>query len=159
MHSICERLRRAGAPALQENALKRSQCFQFTADIRADTTSPPYQPSDFYEYWQILVNWVVFQVSIAVLLDNFLSASENLKQEEHRRHIQERQLEKHFQNPLDPLILRLSKDYINEEDLSSRLKELFKVFRKNFLFCLSKCSRSSMTIENWRESIFLGVSC
>ena len=32
-----------------------------------------------------------------------------------------------FRNPLDPLLLRLSKDYINEADLSFRLQELFKV--------------------------------
>ena len=41
--------------------------------------------------WQVLVNWVFFQVSIAVLLDNFLSASELMKAEEHRKKIKGRQ--------------------------------------------------------------------
>ena len=40
---------------------------------------------------QVLVNWVFFQVSIAVLLDNFLSASELMKAEEHRKKIKGRQ--------------------------------------------------------------------
>ena len=30
-------------------------------------------------------------------------------------------------NPLDPLLLRLSEDFIDDEDLSRRLKRLFKV--------------------------------
>ena len=50
-----------------------------------------------------------------------------MKDAEHKRIVKERQLEKHFHNPLDPLVLRLSKDYINDEDLTSRLAELFKV--------------------------------
>ena len=31
-----------------------------------------------------------------------------------------------FRNPLDPLLLRLSKDFIDEADLSNRIQELFK---------------------------------
>jgi hypothetical protein len=84
---------------------------------------------------QILVNWVFFQVSIAVLLDNFLTASESMKAEEYKRTIREKQMAKHIKNPLDPLILRLSKDYISDADLSTRLDELFKVplFREGIL--------------------------
>ena len=33
-------------------------------------------------------------------------------------------------NPLDPLLLMLSEDFIDEEDLSNRLKRLFKVKTK-----------------------------
>ena len=36
-------------------------------------------------------------------------------------------MEKHFKNPLDPLLMRLSMDYVNDADLSARLQELFKV--------------------------------
>ncbi len=62
-----------------------------------------------------------------MLLDNFLSASEAMKAEEYKRMIKVKQVEKHFKNPLDPLILRLSKDYTNDADLTARLEELFKV--------------------------------
>ena len=50
-----------------------------------------------------------------------------MKAKEYKRTIREKQIENHFKNPLDPLILRLSKDYINDADLSNRLDELFKV--------------------------------
>jgi hypothetical protein len=44
-----------------------------------------------------------------------------------RELIHAKQKDKQFRNPLDPLLLRLSKDYIDETDLSARLQELFKV--------------------------------
>ncbi len=47
--------------------------------------------------------------------------------DEMRGLIQAKQRDKQFRNPLDPLLLRLSKDYIDESDLSARLWELFKV--------------------------------
>lgn len=78
---------------------------------------------------QLLVNWVFFQVSVAILLDNFLAASNALKMEKELRVIQRKQTRKQLKNPLDPLLLRLSKDYTNEADLSKRLRELFKVGR------------------------------
>ena len=74
-----------------------------------------------------MINWVFFQVSVAILLDNFLAASNALKMEKELRIIQLKQTRKQIKNPLDPLLLRLSKDYINEADLSKRLQELFKV--------------------------------
>ncbi len=37
------------------------------------------------------------------------------------------QMGKQFKNPLDPLLLRLSKDYLSDTDLSNRLGELFCV--------------------------------
>ena len=40
---------------------------------------------------QIVVNWVFFQVSIAVLLDNFLAASNDMKAAERLKLIQETQ--------------------------------------------------------------------
>ncbi len=39
------------------------------------------------------------------------------------------QVGKQFKNPLDPLLLRLSKDYLSDADLSNRLGELFHVRR------------------------------
>ena len=43
---------------------------------------------------QIVVNWVFFQVSIAVLLDNFLAASNDMKAAERLKLIQETQAQK-----------------------------------------------------------------
>jgi hypothetical protein len=76
---------------------------------------------------QVIVNWVLFQVSIAVLLDNFLSASNEMKVAERLKAIQVNELQKQVKNPLDPLLLKLSKDYTNQAGLTEILRDLFKV--------------------------------
>ena len=73
----------------------------------------------------MLVNWIFFQVSIAVLLDNFLAASNAMKVEKELSVLQTKQNKKQLKNPLNPLLLRLSKDYTNEADLSKRIRDLF----------------------------------
>ena len=77
---------------------------------------------------QIGVNWVFFQVSIAVLLDNFLTASNEMKMAERAKAIEQNQAQKLVKNPLDPLLLKLAKEYANDEALSTILQDLFKVF-------------------------------
>ncbi len=76
---------------------------------------------------QIIVNWVFFQVSIAVLLDNFLTASNEIKLSERLKVIRDNQSQKQVKNPLDPLLLQLSKDYMNDAGLSAILQDLFRV--------------------------------
>jgi hypothetical protein len=73
------------------------------------------------------VNWVFFQVSIAVLLDNFLTASNEIKLSERLKIIRENQSQKQVKNPLDPLLLQLAKDYMNDAGLSAILQDLFRV--------------------------------
>jgi hypothetical protein len=75
-----------------------------------------------------VVNWVFFQVSIAVLLDNFLTASNEMKTAEKLKAIQQTQSKKLMKNPLDPLLLKLAKEYTNDDGLSSILQDLFKVW-------------------------------
>jgi hypothetical protein len=48
------------------------------------------------------------QVSVAVLLDNFVTASTKMENELRDRKLQERKALTQFQNPLQPLILRLA---------------------------------------------------
>ena len=64
---------------------------------------------------------------MAVLLDNFLAASNEMKNRERARLIEEGKSHKHLRNPLDPLLLKLSKEYVSEADLSEILQDLFKV--------------------------------
>jgi hypothetical protein len=71
--------------------------------------------------------WTAPQVSIAVLLDNFLAASNRIKEEEARQAVQTSRGLKRLSNPLDPLLLQLSKEYAGDGDLSARLQNLFKV--------------------------------
>ena len=73
------------------------------------------------------MNWVLFQVTIAVLLDNFLTASNEMKLAERLQDIQVNELQKQLKSPLDPLLLKLSKDYTNQAGLTDMLRNLFKV--------------------------------
>ena len=89
-----------------------------------------WRPTTFLITYVIFVNWFFFQVSIAVLLDNFHSANKQLKVNKTMETMRQIQREKQLTNPLDPLLLRLSKDFTDEADLSKRIKELFKVAAK-----------------------------
>ena len=70
---------------------------------------------------------VLWQVTIAVLLDNCQTATRKLEERAKLAEIEQRQRGKSLKNPLDPLLLSLSMDYASSEDLDSRLKGLFKV--------------------------------
>ncbi len=63
---------------------------------------------------------------MAVLLDNFLSASNEMKKEERAKQLQESKSQKHLKNPLDPLLLKLAKEYTSDANLSEILQDLFK---------------------------------
>ena len=89
---------------------------------------------------QVIVNWVLFQVSIAVLLDNFLSASNEMKLAERVKAIQLNELQKQVKNPLDPLLLKLSKDYTNQAGLTDILRDLFKVGQSTMKQTLPQCT-------------------
>ena len=63
---------------------------------------------------------------MAVLLDNFLAASNEMKKKDRLRKIEEGKMHKQLKNPLDPLLLKLAKDYTNDSNLSEILQNLFK---------------------------------
>ena len=75
----------------------------------------------------MLVNWIVLQVSVAVLLDNFVTCSHQIDMEEEMERRAKGPLCGQGKNPLEPLILRLTKSFTDFDDLSSRLFSLFKV--------------------------------
>jgi hypothetical protein len=91
-----------------------------------------WRSTTFLITYVIFVNWFFFQVSIAVLLDNFHSASKRMKVNKAMEALRLIQRDK-LTNPLDPLLLRLSKDFTDEADLTRRIQELFKV--AGVLFC------------------------
>ena len=72
------------------------------------------------------------QVSMAVLLDNFLSASTAMEREERREEQGNAKLQTArdsglFLLPLEPLLLRLARDYVDSADLDERLASLYRV--------------------------------
>jgi len=81
----------------------------------------------YFVSYVIAINWIFVQVSIAVLLDNFLTASNDIKCEERLQTIRANQAQKLVRSPLDPLLLKLCKDYTDDACLSRILQDLFKV--------------------------------
>ncbi len=67
------------------------------------------------------------QVSVAVLLDNFVSVSMRMENEEKKRAAREVKASSHFQSPLEPLVAKLAGEYTDGANLSSNLASLFKV--------------------------------
>jgi hypothetical protein len=59
------------------------------------------------------------EVSVAVLLDNFVTASTLMENQENASKLQERKAFSQFQNPLQPLILRLADRYARGFKLAS----------------------------------------
>ncbi len=74
-----------------------------------------------------VVNWTLLQVSVAVLLDRFISSSVEMQAE--KRALKEAELvsRKHGRTALDPLIKILVKSAVDDADLSTRIQALFQV--------------------------------
>ena len=74
-----------------------------------------------------VVNWTLLQVSVAVLLDRFISSSVDMQSE--KRAVKEAELvaKRHGRTALDPILRILSKSAVDDADLSARIQSLFKV--------------------------------
>ena len=70
--------------------------------------------------------WIVLQVSVAVLLDNFVSVSMRMETNEKKRSAMEKKAARQFQNPLEPLIKKLANEYTDNASLSAKLLSLFQ---------------------------------
>jgi hypothetical protein len=68
-------------------------------------------------------------VSQAILLDQFMAVSSNSIAEEEAERRRKWRSEELIHNTLDPLMKKLSEDYIDDVDLSHRLQDLFKASR------------------------------
>ncbi len=67
------------------------------------------------------------QVSVAALLDNFISSSSQIEIEEK---LQEADLcvrDRLERNPMEPLLIKLAREFTDSHDLSDRLLKLYKV--------------------------------
>ncbi len=77
-----------------------------------------------HQSWQILS---VLQVSVAALLDNFISASSELESEEKLLQTQACMRDRLERNPMEPLLIKLAREFTDSQDLSDRLSKLYKV--------------------------------
>ena len=73
----------------------------------------------------IIVNWTLLQVSVAVLLDNFVQSTGEEKKLEHDHLIGEKRARDAIGNVLDPLLHIICKEYIDEQHLTHFLRQLF----------------------------------
>ena len=64
---------------------------------------------------------------MAVLLDNFVSASAKIEDDEKRRVLEEKRRRQQTRNPLEPLLKKLAKEYVDDADLSDKLRCLYQV--------------------------------
>ncbi len=69
----------------------------------------------------------LLQVSVAVLLDNFIGASTRMDIDEKLEQAEQRQREQQMKNPLEPLLLKLAREFSDSQDLSDRLRCLYEV--------------------------------
>ena len=86
-----------------------------------------WQPSLFVCSFIVCSVWVVLQVSVAVLLDNFVTVSLRMESDEKQKASKEKKAASQFQNPLEPLIAKLANEYTSNESLSSKIRALFHV--------------------------------
>jgi hypothetical protein len=92
-----------------------------------------WQPALFICSFIVLNVWVVLQISVAVLLDNFVSVALKMESDEKKRMINEKRASSQFKNPLEPLIAKLAYEYTDSANLSSKLIALFQVGPADFL--------------------------
>jgi hypothetical protein len=83
---------------------------------RARNTSPPLSPLR-----------ALAQVSVAVLLDNFVTVSMRMENDDKKKVAKEKKASSQFQNPLEPLVAKLANEYTDSVNLSAKLASLFHV--------------------------------
>jgi hypothetical protein len=86
-----------------------------------------WKPALFVCSFIVCSVWVVLQVSVAVLLDNFVTVSMRMENDEKKKASMERKAASQFQHPLEPLIAKLANEYTDNENLSLKVKALFQV--------------------------------
>ena len=80
----------------------------------------------FFVIYTLVVTWVMLQLSVVVLMDNFTKASAIIEHEEEDKAIAEKGLDD-LQSPMAPLLRKLVEEFVSNEDLSVRLQNLYKV--------------------------------
>ena len=64
---------------------------------------------------------------MAALLDNFISASSEMELDEKLRQAKECVRDRLERNPMEPLLIKLAREFTDSKDLSDRLSKLYKV--------------------------------
>jgi hypothetical protein len=88
----------------------------------------------FYDFIVDIITGCVFQVSVAALLDNFISASAEMELDEKLQQAKACVRDRLERNPMEPLLIKLAREFTDNRDLSDRLLKLYKVLQM-ILYC------------------------
>ena len=75
----------------------------------------------------LVANWTLLQVSVAVLLDNFVSETSREEAEERSLYVEEKRSHDSIGNPLDPLLKLIAREYVDNVHLDKFLCGLFQL--------------------------------
>ncbi len=64
---------------------------------------------------------------MAALLDNFISASSEMEMGEKLRQREAAVRDRLERNPMEPLLIKLAREFTDSQDLSERISKLYKV--------------------------------
>jgi hypothetical protein len=64
---------------------------------------------------------------VAALLDNFISASSQMELDEKLQQAEACVRDRLERNPMEPLLMKLAREFTDNKDLSDRLSKLYKV--------------------------------
>ena len=64
---------------------------------------------------------------MAVLLDNFVSASSAIEEEEAQILLEDKRRRQLVKNPLEPLLKKIAREFVDDTDLSNKIHHLYKV--------------------------------
>ena len=92
--------------------------------LRGDGTVD-WATAGFIISYVLVINWTLLQVSVAVLLDNFVSETAREKAHQRSLQIEETRAKDNMGNPLDPLLKIIANEYVDEQDLDQFLRRLF----------------------------------
>ena len=95
--------------------------------------------------------WTLLQVSVAVLLDNFVTEQARSQLEEDSQ-CQLARSKIEMKHVLDPLLTRFVRTYVNDDDMSLKLRKLF--------LALNGSAAVDMTAGLFSRSVsFVGLFC
>ena len=93
-----------------------------------------WKPAVYLCTFIVISVWIVLQVSVAVLLDNFVMVSMRMENDVKKKAAMEKKAASQFQNPLEPLIKTLANEYTDNASLSAKLLSLFQARLRNQAF-------------------------
>ena len=67
---------------------------------------------------------------MAVLLDNFVTASAKIEEGEKRLELEEKRRRQLTRNPLEPLLKKLAREFVDDADLADKLRCLYQVLHR-----------------------------